>query len=128
MIGSVLDENGVPQFGVDEEYQDQGDGTVVVSLKTSFQVPAKPNLAMVAIPHLSLATVIETTGGTLEGGRTRYYALSAVDADGAEGNLSFIVPASIPSGTNTNRVRIEGLRFSAAAAGAGTKRRMILRR
>jgi len=54
LIGSELDANGVPQFGVQEEYQDQGDGTVIVTLRASFQVPARPNLAIAAIPHLSL--------------------------------------------------------------------------
>jgi hypothetical protein len=113
LMGSTVDVNGIPQFGIEEVHQDQTDGTVAVALKVSYSPPAKPALAGVQIPHLSLAPLIDTAGGALAGGTTYYYAVSAVDGAGAEGSLSFAVRASIPSGTNTNRVTLDGLEFSA---------------
>src|SRR5262249_49150202 len=51
-------------------------------------------------------------GGSLLGDQTLYYAISAVDAVGGESALSFIVRATIPSGTNTNSVILTGLSFA----------------
>ncbi len=56
------------------------------------------------------------SGGTLAGGQTLYYALSAVDTNGNETALSFVVTANIPSGTQTNEVTLSGLSFSSATA------------
>ena len=55
---------------------------------------------------------MQTTGGTLAGGQTLYYAVSATDTNGAESGLSFAVRAKIPAGTNTNAVSLTGLSFS----------------
>ncbi len=52
----------------------------------------------------------------LLGGQTLYYAVSAVDANGAEGGLSFSVMASVPAGTNTNQVTLGTLSFSSNAS------------
>jgi hypothetical protein len=60
---------------------------------------------------------VETTGGSLRGGETYYYAVSATDAEGSESELSFVVRATIPAGTYTNAVTLQGLRFSPAVAG-----------
>jgi hypothetical protein len=57
-----------------------------------------------------------STGGSLSGGETFYYAISAVDENGAESPLSFTIRAKIPAGTNTNRVILTGLSFSASTA------------
>jgi hypothetical protein len=51
----------------------------------------------------------------LAGGRTLYYGLSAVDANGAESGLSFTVMAQLPAGSDSNAVTLGSLSFSSAA-------------
>jgi len=112
LIGDVLDAEGNPQFEVTETPVELADGTMAVGLSVGFVPPAKPQASNARIPLLSLATTIATTGGTLNGDQTLYYAVSGVDSLGAEGPLSFIVRAAIPSGSDTNTVTLEGLSFS----------------
>ncbi len=111
--GSVLDEDGNPQFEVAEKFTENPDGGTDLNLEVSFTAPEQPALTKVGIPIVSLAAQISTTGGTLKGGQVLYYAVSAVDANGAESALSFFVRAAIPSGTDTNTVTLTGLSFSA---------------
>ena len=117
LIGLVLDENEEPQFEVTEVAKDSSDGTVMLNLTIGFATPRKPDAASVGIPLLSLAPTIETVGGNLEGNQILYYAVSTVDANGAESDLSFIVRATIPSDTNTNVVVLKDLSFSANTSG-----------
>src|SRR5581483_2999773 len=58
---------------------------------------------------------VNTSGGTLAGGQALYYAISAVDANGAEGGLSFVALATVPAGGNTNEVTLVNLSFAPAA-------------
>ncbi|HUA18320.1 MAG TPA: phage tail protein [Bryobacteraceae bacterium] len=117
LVGSVLDSNGVPQFGVVESSVVSSDGSIGSNLSVSFSVPARPTASAAGIPLAGLNPQINTTGGTLAGGQALYYALSAVDATGAEGGLSFTIMASVPAGTNTNQVTLVTLSFSSTAAG-----------
>jgi hypothetical protein len=68
------------------------------------------------VPLLSLAPLVATSGGTLNGGAILYYAVSAVDGTGVEGSLSFVVTATIPAGPNTNTVTVTDLSFPPVAA------------
>ncbi|MGH9674827.1 MAG: phage tail protein, partial [Bryobacteraceae bacterium] len=117
LVGSVLDASGEPQIEIVEGIQNSADGSVQVLLEANFTPPAKPDAAGVGIPLLSLAPAISTTGGTLNGGRTYYYAISAKDSDGRESRLSFIVRATIPAGTSTNRVTLQNLSFPSGTQG-----------
>lgn len=110
--GSVLDAEGNPRFEITEKYTESTDGRTEISLEVGFRAPAQPAAASVGIPIVSLAAQISTTGGTLTGDQTLYYAVSAVDSGGAESGLSFLVRAAIPAGTNTNSVTLTGLSFS----------------
>jgi hypothetical protein len=62
------------------------------------------------VPLVSLAAAIGG-GGTLAGGQTLYYAVSALDSAANESVLSFVVLASIPPGSNTNSVTLNELSF-----------------
>jgi hypothetical protein len=116
LVGSVLDSNGIEQFGITEATTESSDGSFTVTLTVAF-VPPSPGAASAAgIPLLSLNAELNPTGGTIDGGQTLYYAISALDGSGAETALSFIVSATIPSGTNTNTVTLSSLSFSSAAA------------
>jgi len=116
LIGTVVDANGNVQFGVTEATLQAADGSTAVEVTVAFSVPSTVASGAPGVPLLSLAAVIATSGGTLHGGTTLYYAVSAVDVSGSEGSLSFIVPAAIPAGPNTDTVTLTGLSFPPVAA------------
>ena len=90
---------------------------VTVQLTVAFSVPGKPTVSSVGIPLVGLNPQINTTGGTITGAQTLYYAFTALDASGAESGLSFTVPAIIPAATNTNQVTLISLSLSSTATG-----------
>jgi hypothetical protein len=115
LVGSVLDSNGVEQFGISETSTASTDGSVTESLTVSFSVPAKPAASSAGIPLMGLNAQVTNSGGTLAGGQVLYYGVSAVDANGAEGGLSFIATVNVPAGGNTNEVTLVSLSFSSSA-------------
>jgi hypothetical protein len=115
LVGSILDSNGVEQFGISETSTESTDGSIIESLTVSFTVPAKPATSAAGIPLMGLNPQIDNTGGTLAGGQALYYGVSAVDANGNEGGLSFIAVANVPAGSNTNQVTLVSLSFSSSA-------------
>jgi Putative phage tail protein len=117
LVGSVVDAQGIEQFGITESAIQSGDGSFTIQLAAAFAPPSLPQASSAAIPLLSLSATIATTGGTLAGGQSFYYAISAVDSTGAESGLSFIVQATLPSTTNTNQVTLTGFSFSSGSAG-----------
>ncbi len=112
LVGSLLDGNGIEQFGITETVIPLPDGGFQVKLSAAFTVPGAQAPSLANIPLVSVNPTIAVTGGTLAGGQTLYYAVSATDANGAESGLSFAVRAKIPTGTNTNAVTLTGLSFS----------------
>ena len=117
LIGTVLDSNSVAQFGITESSTTSSDGSISVELSVAFSAPPAPTASEAGIPLVGLNPQVSNTVGTLSGGQTLYYGVSAVDANGAESGLSFTVMASIPAGSNTNQVTLGGLSFSASAIG-----------
>jgi Putative phage tail protein len=115
LVGSVLDSNGVEQFGISETSTESTDGSVTENLTVFFSAPAKPAASAAGIPLMGLNPQVNNTGGTLAGGQALYYGISAVDASGSEGGLSFIAVANIPAGDNTNQVTLVSLSFSSSA-------------
>jgi hypothetical protein len=107
----------VDKFEIKEKVNGGSDGTTQITLEVRFVAPSKPEAANVGIPLLSLAPEPEDTGGQLPGGSTFYYAVSALDANGAESSLSFVVRAKTSEGTDTNRIRLTKLSFSAGTSG-----------
>ena len=102
-------------FQVQENIYALKDGTATDTLSVSFSVPSKPDANSPNLPLLSLSPNYSNTNGTLPGGSSFYYAVSAVDSAGNEGTLSFTVPATIPDGPNTNQVTIQQLSFPVTA-------------
>jgi hypothetical protein len=68
------------------------------------------------MPLVNLAADVSSSGGSLRGARSYYYAVSGVNAEGAESPLSFIVRAHVPSEADTNQIMLRDLSF-----GAGTE-------
>ena len=116
LVGSVLDSSGVEQFGIVESTTTSTDGSVTENLMVSFSVPSKPEASAAGIPLMGLNPQVSNTGGTLQGQQALYYGVSAVDANGAEGGLSFVAVATVPAGTNTNQVTLVSLSFSSTAS------------
>jgi hypothetical protein len=102
-------------FEIVEEVAAQTDGATTDTLSVGFSVPAAPSVASVSIPLLSLSPDYTDSGGTLDGGATYYYAISAVDGSGNEGPLSFTAAATLPSGPATYSVGINELSFPATS-------------
>jgi hypothetical protein len=117
LLGNVLDENGEPQFEIQERADETADGQMNVWLTVGFVAPAQPTSMGGSIPILDLSPTIFDTGGTLDGDQTLYYAVSAVGADGSESALAFLVRATIPPGTNTNSVQLTSLSFAPGTSG-----------
>lgn len=112
LVGVQLDEFGNAQFGVTESLEPLNNSEVAVKIRAAFQTPRKPASSRARVPLAALTPMVETSGGSLAGGQTLYYALAGKDAVGAESGLSFTIRARIPSGSNTNLVTITGLSFS----------------
>lgn len=114
VTGVELDEAGRAVFGVEEELADEaGSG---VRLTVQYVQPEVCTAVGVSVPMVGLTPRVETSGGTLAGGRSWYYAVSARDNDGRETELSFVVRASVPAG-GTNIVKLKELSFAAGTAG-----------
>ena len=117
LVGSLLDAHGIEQFGITETDTPLSGGGFAVTLTVAFDAPMKPTFSGANIPLVSLSPAVSTTGGTISGGQTLYYAVSALDGTGAESGLSFVTMAVVPSGVNTNSVSLTELSFSAATSG-----------
>ncbi len=116
LLGDAIDSEGQPCYSVKEVVKETTDGGYNVGLTVGFAAPLKPAKSAAGIPVLSLSPTLDDSNGKLAGGCTYYYAISGVDADGNEGALSFTVRASVPDGSDTNSVRLNGLSFPPAVA------------
>jgi hypothetical protein len=122
LVGTVIDSHGIDQFGITETTVEGTDGSFAVELSVAFTPPASPVNTGVTIPLVSLEAATNTTGGTIGGRQTLYYAVSALDGVGGESGLSFSIPANVPSGTNTNTVTLSGISVSSGTAGLNVYR------
>jgi hypothetical protein len=116
LLGTEIDDEGVARFTVRDTVQPLPGGEAAVRVTVEFGAPRKPGMSSARAPLVGLNPVVETTGGTLRGAQTLYYAVSGVDGAGVESGLSFLVRARIPAGGDQNRVRLTGLSFSPETA------------
>ncbi|HYP06756.1 MAG TPA: hypothetical protein VER03_11045, partial [Bryobacteraceae bacterium] len=112
LVGTAVDDEGYSQFEVEESPIETADGSYEVSLSVKFATPARPSKNAPAIALMSLAPQVTDSGGSLNGGRSYYYAVSAVAEDGSESPLSFIGRATLPAGSNSNSVTLHELSFA----------------
>jgi Putative phage tail protein len=113
LMGSVVDVNGDPEFGVVESDNTASDGSVEVDVSLSFVPPATIAASGPGMPLVDIAPTL-STGGTLTAGETLYYAVSGVDSAGGESALSFIVRASVLA--DGSSVVLTGLSFAPGTA------------
>jgi hypothetical protein len=128
--GVVTDGEGNLQLGIKETEVSASDGSASVELDVSFAGPSGRRGLLVA-PLVGLIAGVQISGGTLKGGSSYFYALSAVDSDGGESPLSFVVQVATPTDTNTNSVTVSGIGLPSGATGfhvyRGTNARKLLR-
>jgi Putative phage tail protein len=117
VTGEVLDQYRNPQLEITEQDSANADGTMTISLAAGFNRPRQPAVTGLGIPLIGIAAGTQDTGGSLAGNQTLYYAVTGSDASGQESALSFVVPATIPDGTNTNTVTLTELSFTSDATG-----------
>lgn len=115
VAGTVLDASGFLQLGITEAEITGGDNAKELELTVAFTEPSGRAGALAA-PLVDLSATVHTSGGTLAGSTTWFYALSAADADGGESSLSFIVQATTGSGSDSNSVTLEGIAMPAGAS------------
>src|SRR5262249_46375884 len=109
---SVIGTSGDPEFEITESLDETSDGNSRVLLTVGFVTPRQPESSRSHVPLLALTAQVASTGGSLPGGTTYYYAVSGVDGDDVESELSFVVRATIPVGSSTNKATLTGLSFS----------------
>lgn len=105
---------GREEFGI-EEPGGAGEGSVEITVR--FTAPEKPGPWYPQPPIVSLIPEIRSGTGTLTGGRTLYYALTAVDNEGRESTTSFLVEARLPGAAEAYTVGLGGIRLNAGATG-----------
>jgi hypothetical protein len=109
LLGSVLDSDGIIQFGVVESAVTTSDGTSAIGVSLSFVAPATASAAGPGMPLIGLVANVGGSG-TLQGGEILYYAVSGCDSLGDESILSFTVRAVITS--DGSSVTLSGLSFA----------------
>jgi hypothetical protein len=115
VAGTTLDADGVLQLGVKETEVAGNDGSANVELDIAFTAPSGSASALPA-PLLGLTPIVNAGAGTLPGGVNYFYALSSVDASGAEGVLSFVAQAPVAAGSAANAVVLSGIGLPAGAS------------
>jgi hypothetical protein len=116
LAGVTIDSYGDTQFTIEESTLEKTDGGYEVDVAASFALPNKVSVGAPSISLLSLAAQISSSGGTLNGGQTYYYAITAVQ-DGLESRLSFLMRATVRSGSDANTVTLSGFSFAPGTSG-----------
>lgn len=117
LAGLKLNNEGEQEFEVEEVALSRTDGGAAVQLRVRFRPPARPGPSAVAVPLLGLSPRVETTGGSLRGGESWYYAISALNVEGEESDLSFAVRTTLPAITDTNKVVLRDISLAAGSTG-----------
>jgi hypothetical protein len=100
-------------FGIAQSYQMGADG-VIAQLTISGRKIVNITSDTLAPPIVPVQGDTANTGGTLEGGRSFYVKLVAVNAAGELSSTSNLVSIGVPSGTNTNTITVPNLLWDSA--------------
>jgi hypothetical protein len=112
LYGYEYDEYGDQVFAIEEFVSSGSDGAILTEIEVGFNAPEAGRSVVASVPIVDLQPTVLATGGTLVGGETFYYTLTAIDADGLESNPSFVVRAVTAAGGATHSVQLTGLGFS----------------
>jgi hypothetical protein len=115
LAGVLIDDEGDTQFEVEETAAEGTDGSYDLDVSVAFAQPTTAGVDAPPIPLVSLAGHATPTGGSLKGGATYYYGVTALQ-EGVESSMSFLVRATIPTGTDTNCITLQKLSFAPCAS------------
>lgn len=107
LAGRILKADGRTELEVEENNGDAAAGQVELTVR--FTPPPRGAASRLSVPLVDIAPRVITSGGSLTGGRSVYYALTAVDEAGAETPLSFFVRADLPAELSSAAVEITGI-------------------
>jgi len=116
LIGTEPRADGDMNWAIEEKQSVESDGTGSVELSVGFAVPATSVSARTGPPTADPVATTQPAGGSLAGGQTLFYRLTATDPDGLESAPSTFIRAAIPEGGDTNAVLLTGLRLDSAAS------------
>ncbi|MEZ5398303.1 MAG: phage tail protein [Bryobacteraceae bacterium] len=108
LIGAEVSGTGT-SLGITEFEEITGDGGTAVWIEAAFHAPKKPTLFGLEAPRLSSSAYVADTGGSISGGQTLYYGVTALDSDQRESSLSFVVKVTVPATGDTNRVSLHSI-------------------
>ncbi len=114
LAGTAIDSTGHQQFSILEEVSAGEDAFIL--LQVGFTPPVQP-LPGVDIPLLAISPQVATSGGSLSGGQSFYYGVTALQGPNEESDLSLVVRADTATAGETNRVTLTGLSFSSNTTG-----------
>ncbi|MBI4904157.1 MAG: hypothetical protein HY820_11010 [Acidobacteria bacterium] len=112
--GTHYDGDGIAQYDIAEHSVQLADGGGLTVLSAGFTAPKAPAGVFGSSPTMSLAATVTMSGGTLSGGQTLFYGITASNADGAEGSLSLLTRAVLPVGS-TIKVTLNAIALPAEA-------------
>ncbi len=118
LVGSVMDSNGIEQFGITETTTASTDGSFTCDVERGVRASGGAPATGVG----DSVGELESDGRNRRAGRSRAGRCCITrECDrmgaGRRAALSFTVPAKIPATTNTNAVTLSGLSFSPGTAG-----------
>lgn len=112
LAGKLRNAEGAEEYEI-EETGASADGNVELTLR--FTPPSKPGVGAPRTASVDLVPDIRGGEGTLAGGRTLYYAITAINSAGHESRGSFVVEARLPGGPAGYAVALQGIQTGADA-------------
>jgi hypothetical protein len=117
LAGKAFNAEGRTELEVEEGAEDADSGQVELIVR--FTPPERGKASRLPAPLVDIVPRVLSSGGTLSGGRSIYYGIAAVDDQGAESALSFLIRADVPAGVTAGAVEITGI---GAAPGTASMR------
>lgn len=115
LLGDTVDEDDQPVHSIVEQSAENADGSQEVRLSIGFLVPSGGGPSLGTRPLVSVVPEIQVSGGTINGPRNLYYAISETNVAGQESQLSSTVHAFVPSGVLNASVVLRGIRTTTGA-------------
>lgn len=104
-------------FGLTQTYTTTTDNAAIAEADVIVSLPPKSIPSKVTTPPVISNAVVSSTGGTIAGGQTLLFALTALDSATGETTISNALLVTIPAGTNTNTVTVSITWGSGAISG-----------
>jgi hypothetical protein len=115
LCGTKLRPEGGFTWDLSEAGSSHADGSSAVDLLVPFAAPLNHFSTRTGAPAVDLTALVAPNGGSLAGGASLFYAVTAGDSDGLESPPSFAISADTPEGTQTNTATLTGISLDSGA-------------